>query len=74
VSYGIFHKRRRKMMALIPLKARAGIAALAFAAAGGRPSFWPGEVAYNRVYTSYIGSDGGGEAWHVCGAGASYLC
>jgi hypothetical protein len=28
VSYGIFHKRRRKIMALIPLKARAGIAAL----------------------------------------------
>jgi hypothetical protein len=33
VSYGIFHKRRRKIMALIPLKARAGIAALTFAVA-----------------------------------------
>jgi hypothetical protein len=33
VSYGIFHRRRRKIMALIPLKARTGIAALAFAAA-----------------------------------------
>jgi hypothetical protein len=33
VSYGIFHKRRRKIMALIPSKARAGIAALPFAAA-----------------------------------------
>jgi len=33
VSYGIFHKRRRKIMALIPSKARAGIAAVTFAAA-----------------------------------------
>src|SRR5262245_52731457 len=34
VSYGIFHRRRRKVMTLIPLKARAGIAALTtFAAA-----------------------------------------
>jgi hypothetical protein len=32
VSYGIFHKRREKTMALIPLKARPGIAALTFAA------------------------------------------
>jgi hypothetical protein len=28
VSYGIFHRRRRKIMALIPLKARTGIAVL----------------------------------------------
>jgi hypothetical protein len=27
LSYRIFHERRRKIMALIPLKARAGIAA-----------------------------------------------
>jgi hypothetical protein len=27
VSFGIFHKQRRKIMALIPSKARAGIAA-----------------------------------------------
>jgi hypothetical protein len=33
VSYGIFHKRRRKIMALISLKGCAGIAALTFAAA-----------------------------------------
>jgi hypothetical protein len=33
VSCSIFHKRRRKVMALIPLKARSGIAALTFAAA-----------------------------------------
>jgi hypothetical protein len=33
VSYGIFHERRRKVVALIPSKARAGIAALTFAAA-----------------------------------------
>jgi hypothetical protein len=33
VSCGIFHKRRRKIMALIPLKPRAAIAALTFAAA-----------------------------------------
>src|SRR5215831_15018699 len=33
LSYRIFHRRRRKIMALIPLKARAGIAALTFAAA-----------------------------------------
>jgi hypothetical protein len=32
-SYRIFHKRRRKIMALIPSKARVGIAALTFAAA-----------------------------------------
>jgi hypothetical protein len=32
-SYGIFHKRRRKMRALITLKARTGIAALIFVAA-----------------------------------------
>jgi hypothetical protein len=32
VSYRIFHKRRRKIMALISSKARAGIAALTFAA------------------------------------------
>jgi hypothetical protein len=31
VSYGIFHKRRRKIMGLIP-QIRAGIAALTFAA------------------------------------------
>jgi hypothetical protein len=31
-SYGIFHERLRKIMALTPLKARAGIAALTFAA------------------------------------------
>jgi hypothetical protein len=31
VSFGIFHKRRRKIMALISLKARAGIAALILA-------------------------------------------
>jgi hypothetical protein len=34
-SYGIFHKRRRKIMALIPLKARAGIAAFTFTAVAG---------------------------------------
>jgi hypothetical protein len=33
VSYGIFQKRRGKIMALIPSKARTGIAALAFAVA-----------------------------------------
>jgi hypothetical protein len=33
LSYRIFHKRRRKIMALIPSKARTGIAALTFAAA-----------------------------------------
>jgi hypothetical protein len=33
VSYSIFHKRLRKIMALTPLKTRAGIAALTFAAA-----------------------------------------
>jgi hypothetical protein len=33
VSYSIFHRPRRKIMALIPSKARAGIAALIFAAA-----------------------------------------
>jgi hypothetical protein len=33
VSYHIFHRRRRKVMALIPSKARAGIAALTCAAA-----------------------------------------
>jgi hypothetical protein len=33
VSRGIFHERRRKSVALNPLKARAGIAALTFAAA-----------------------------------------
>jgi hypothetical protein len=32
VSYCIFHKRRRKIMGLIPLKTRVGIAALTFAA------------------------------------------
>jgi hypothetical protein len=32
VSYGIFPQRRRKIMALIPSKASAGIAALTFAA------------------------------------------
>jgi hypothetical protein len=32
VSRSIFHRRRRKIMALIPLKIRAGIAALTFAA------------------------------------------
>jgi hypothetical protein len=32
-SFGVFHRRRRKIMALIPSKARAGIAALTFAAA-----------------------------------------
>jgi hypothetical protein len=35
VSYGIFHERRGKIMALIPSKARARIAALNFAAAAG---------------------------------------
>jgi hypothetical protein len=33
VSYRIFHKRRRKIMGLIP-QIRAGIAALTFAAVG----------------------------------------
>ncbi len=33
VSCGVFHMRRRKMMALIPSKTQAGIAALTFAAA-----------------------------------------
>jgi hypothetical protein len=33
VSYGIFHKRRRKIMTLVHSKARAGIAALTFAGA-----------------------------------------
>jgi hypothetical protein len=32
MSRGIFHKGQRKIMALIPLKARTGIAALTFAA------------------------------------------
>jgi hypothetical protein len=32
VSYGIFHERPRKIMALTPSKARAGIAALTVAA------------------------------------------
>jgi hypothetical protein len=33
LRYGVFHKRGRKIIALIPLKARAGIAASTFAAA-----------------------------------------
>src|SRR5262249_58949363 len=33
VSAGIFHRRRRKIMTLNPLKSRTGIAALTFAAA-----------------------------------------
>src|SRR5262245_1535618 len=36
-SYGIFHERWRKIMALIPSKVQAGIAALIFAAAVKRP-------------------------------------
>src|SRR5262245_9696013 len=54
VSYVIFHQRRRKIMALIPLKVRAGIAALTFVVLDLAPSAFAGDLVITSTFDSSI--------------------